>query len=214
MFVCLEGIDGAGKSTQAKLLTDYLNNAGFTAEMVCDPGTTKLGLAIRQLILDCDDPISPNAQMLLFSSARAELSNYIRKQRKSGKIIVCDRWLLSTLVYQSALNGVDARLITDIFSHTSVSPDMCVVLDLDPESADIRKKHETRKDRYERVTLSEKQMMRKAYIEFANEPACGKNIHVINADQPQHKVHEKILDLFFSVRSTLSAQMKGITCGL
>jgi dTMP kinase len=214
MFVCLEGIDGAGKSTQAKLLTDYLKNADFAAEMVCDPGTTKLGLAIRQLILDCDDPISPNAQMLLFSSARAELSNYIRKQRNSGKIIVCDRWLLSTLVYQSALNGVDAKLITDIFSQTSVSPDLCIVLDLDPESADNRKKHELRKDRYERVTLAEKQMMRRAYRDFANEPACGRHIYVINADQPQHKVHEKIMDLFFSVRSTLPTQLKGITCGL
>jgi len=212
MFVCLEGIDGAGKSTQARLLRDYLHAAGFAVELVCDPGTTKLGKAIRQLILDCDDPISPNSQMLLFSSARAELSQHIKKQRQAGKIVICDRWLLSTLVYQSSLNGVDAQLIMDIFCATSLSPDLCFLLDIDPASADERKSHETRKDRYERVTLKEKQMMRAAYKDFAEEPACGRSMHVINADRPQNKIQEDITSIFFDVRAVFNSQMKGITC--
>lgn len=210
MFVCFEGIDGAGKSTQAALLKDYLRDSGFDVEAVCDPGTTKLGKAIRQLVLDCDDPISPNAQMLLFSSARAELSEHIKTQLRAGKIILCDRWLLSTLVYQAHLNGVDPRLIADIFSQTSLSPDLCVVLDLDPESADSRKRHETRKDRFERVSLAQKKSMRMAYLNFANEAAAGRHVQIINADRPQHKVHEQIVDLFFTVKSVLTAQTRGI----
>lgn len=210
MFVCFEGIDGAGKSTQAALLKDYLRDSGFPVEAVCDPGTTKLGKAIRQLVLDCDDPISPNAQMLLFSSARAELSAYIKAQLIAGKIILCDRWLLSTLVYQSHLNGVDARLITDVFSQTSLPPDLCIVLDIDPQSADKRKQHETRKDRFERASLAQKKGMRAAYLNFANEPAAGRYVHVINADRPQHNVHSEIVDLFFTTRSVLASQLKGI----
>lgn len=214
MFVCFEGIDGAGKSTQAKLLKEYLEESDFNVELVFDPGTTKLGMAIRQLILDCDDPISPDAQMLLFSSARSELSQHIKKQRQQGKIIVCDRWLLSTLVYQSRLNGVDAKLVVDIFSQTSVSPDLCIVLDLPPEQAELRKQHEIRKDRYERVTLAQKQMMRNAYLEFCQEPAVGRHIHVLNANRPHHEVSAEIVDLFFSVKGLIAEQTRGIACQL
>ena len=213
MFVCFEGIDGAGKSTQVALLKDYLRDSEFSVEALCDPGTTKLGKAIRQLVLDCDDPISPNAQMLLFSSARAELSAYIKEQLRAGKIILCDRWLLSTLVYQAHLNKVDPRLITDIFSQTSLVPDLCVLLDIDPQSADRRKQHEARKDRFERVSLAQKNNMRAAYLNFANEPAAGRHVHIIDADRPQHRVSAQIADLFFTVRSVLSSQLRGIyTC--
>jgi dTMP kinase len=213
MFVCFEGIDGAGKSTQVGLLKNYLQESGFDVISVCDPGTTKLGKAIRQLVLECDDPISANAQMLLFSSARAELTEHIRDQLQRGKIILCDRWLLSTLVYQSHLNGVDPRLIADIFSQTSLVADLCVLLDIAPKSADARKQHETRKDRFERVSLAQKNEMRAAYLRFAVEPAAGRAIHIVNADRPQHQVSAEIVDLFFNVRQTLSSQLRGsYTC--
>lgn len=210
MFVCFEGIDGAGKSTQAALLAAYLKKTGLAVEAVADPGTTQLGKSVRQLILDRDDPISPNAQMLLFSAARAELSAYIKRKLGIGTTIICDRWLLSTLVYQAHLNGVDARLIVDIFSGTSVVPDLCVLLDLDPVAADERKRQETRKDRYERVSLAQKKNMRTAYLNFANESAAGRVVHIVDADRPWHRVHEHIIDLVNTTRSVTISQLQGV----
>jgi dTMP kinase len=193
MFICLEGIDGAGKSTQSRLLRDYLERAGYAVELVCDPGTTKLGKAIRQLILDCDDPISPVAQMLLFSSARAELSAYIQQKIAGGKIVICDRWILSTLVYQATLNHVSEDLVMRIFNATSTLPDLCILLDIDPTAADRRKAEELRKDRYERISLAEKLAMRDAYLAYADKQVCAKGIRVIAADAPQEVVHGSIV---------------------
>ncbi|NDC39451.1 MAG: dTMP kinase [Proteobacteria bacterium] len=157
MFVCLEGLDGAGKSTQARLLFEQLQQSGVDAELVADPGTTRIGKAIRQILLDNDAPISTAAQMLLFSAARAELSQYIRERLAAGVVVICDRWIMSTLVYQVTLNDVDEDLVMHIFDGTGIQPDLCILLDIDPAAADSRKIHETRKDRYERVDLHEKQ---------------------------------------------------------
>jgi dTMP kinase len=195
MFVCLEGIDGAGKSTQSRLLCDHLNANGIPAELVCDPGTTKLGLAIRQLVLDCDDPISPVAQMLLFSTARAELSAYIGEKIASGVVIICDRWILSTLVYQCSLNNVDKDLIMRIFSATSIAPDLCLLLDISPEVAEARKVNDARKDRYERSSLAEKTAMREAYLSYAKDGACAKRVAILNADEDQANVQENIREI-------------------
>lgn len=195
MFVCLEGIDGAGKSTQSKLLCEYFNANGVQAELVCDPGTTKLGLAIRQLILDCDDPISPSAQMLLFSSARAELSAYISEKIASGVVIICDRWILSTLVYQCSLNNVDKDLVLSIFRATSITPDLCILLDISPEAATARKINDERQDRYERSSLPEKAAMREAYLSYAKDNTCAKCVAILDADADQVSVQENIRGL-------------------
>jgi dTMP kinase len=196
MFVCLEGIDGAGKSTQSRLLLESLIAEGTPAELVCDPGTTKLGLAIRQLILDCDDPISPTAQMLLFSSARAELSVYIQQRISDGVVIICDRWILSTLVYQTTLNHVDESLVMQVFKKTSLLPELCFLLDIEPSDADHRKRFETRKDRYERSSLSAKRLMRQAYLNYAANNVCAKHVVIVSADAEQSAVHGRIKAAF------------------
>lgn len=206
MFICLEGIDGAGKSTQSRLLLAHFEQLGAPVELVCDPGTTKLGNAIRQLILECDDPISPAAQMLLFSSARAELSAYIKQRVGEGAVIICDRWILSTLVYQSELNQISKDLVLNIFDETSVTPDLCILLDINPATADIRKAGELRKDRYERVTLAEKLCMRAAYLRYAGNKQCAKNIVVLDASGSQDAVHGYIVEHVSKLYSGMEAQ--------
>lgn len=166
MFVCFEGIDGAGKSTQARLLYQRLKADGVPVEQVADPGTTKIGTAIRQILLHNDAPISREAQMLLFSAARAELASYIREKLAAGVTIICDRWLLSTLVYQGELNGIDPEFIVSVFNQTSkLSPDLCFVLDLSPEKSPERTG--PGRDRYERVDLETRRRMRDAYLQFS-----------------------------------------------
>jgi dTMP kinase len=180
------------------LLSDYFACQKRLVELVADPGTTKIGKAIRQILLDNDDPISERAQMLLFSAARAELSHYIQKKLSDAYSIVCDRWLLSTLVYQVALNDTDERLVYDIFDHTAIRPDICVLLDIDPEDADSRKQHETRKDRYERVTLAEKKMMRAAYLDYARRLAVTEPktiVAIVPAYGTVDEVNQRVLDV-------------------
>lgn len=198
MFICFEGIDGAGKSTQSRLLQQRLKKDGRDVELVADPGTTKIGTAIRQILLHNDAPISSAAQMLLFSAARAELSEYIQEALAEKRTIICDRWLLSTLVYQATINKMPIDLIIDIFEKTSNTwPDVCVLLDIDPAVADKRKAvaskgRPPKQDRYERVSLAEKQKMRAAYLEHAGKRPCVKNIMVLDALQDPADVHEKI----------------------
>lgn len=194
MFVCIEGIDGAGKSTQSRLLVDALNDAGHVAELVWDPGTTPLGKSIRELILTRNDPITPYAQMLLFSSARAELSAHIRDSLIAGKVVVCDRWILSTLVYQGTGNNIDLELIKTIFTATSVIPALCIVLDLAPETAETRRAPS--KDRYESRPISEKRKMRQAYLNYAQtEAICAEQTVILDANTPQELIQQQVFDL-------------------
>lgn len=190
MFVCFEGIDGAGKSTQAHMLYAALKDSGRNVELVRDPGTTRLGDAVRSLILECDVPISGKAQALLFSAARAELSAYIREKIADGALVICDRWLLSTLVYQTSISP---QLILDIFDATSIIPDICFLLDVHPEEADSRRPAAQRKDRYERADLSVKHARREAYCVHAATPQCAKKVIVLNAGEPEALIHEAVL---------------------
>ena len=197
MFICLEGIDGAGKTTQARMLAQKLRENGKEVELVADPGTTQIGTAIRQILLHNDAPISPAAQMLLFSAARAELAAYIAQRRLSGAIIVCDRWLLSTLVYQGEINNIKPELIEHIFQETSfLQPDICFLLDISPEAAGKRMGKPG--DRYERRCATEKERMRAAYLRHAHERPNAKTVRVILADQTPEETHEQIYGFVIS----------------
>jgi dTMP kinase len=199
MFVCFEGIDGAGKSTQARTLVQKLKSLNVAAELVADPGTTQIGTAIRQILLHNDAPISTAAQMLLFSAARAELAEYIRGRLADNVTVVCDRWLLSTLVYQSALNGVDTDFILSVFRQTSnLTPDLCVLLDLPPEQSATRTG--PGRDRYERVTDEVRRQTRAAYLKFSGcdyppdpaAPLCARQLCVVNAELPAEAIHDLV----------------------
>lgn len=193
MFVCFEGIDGAGKSTQAHMLYNTLIADGRSVELVRDPGTTRLGDAIRKLVLECDEPITAKAQALLFSAARAELSAYIDEKLEAGVTVICDRWLLSTLVYQLAISP---QLILSIFDGTSIVPDICFLLDLPPSAADQRRPAAQRKDRYERASLQEKTARREAYLRYSKIEQCAKHVVVIDATQSELDIQKRVVDSY------------------
>lgn len=189
MFVCFEGIDGAGKSTQANMLYEHLTEDGINVELVADPGTTRIGQAIREILLANDAPISPAAQMLLFSAARAELAEYI-KTKLADAVVICDRWLLSTLVYQGELNKISPDLIKTIFNGTTgLLPDLYFVLDLLPEEAKLRMGRPG--DRYERCCLRDRRRLRAAYLEHAQD-LNKDSVCVISANKSPEETHADI----------------------
>lgn len=200
MFICFEGIDGAGKSTQASMLYQRLKKEGVAVELVADPGTTKIGTAIRQILLDNDAPITPAAQMLLFSAARAELAAHIRDLLASGAVVICDRWVLSTLVYQCELNGQPRDLVLDIYNATAqITADICFLMDIDPELAATRMGRP--RDRYERSSLAEKQKLRQAYMHNATTTAAATETHLINAADDPHDTHATVYYKFCAART-------------
>lgn len=197
MFICFEGVDGAGKSTQARMLQQRLKASGRDAELVADPGTTPIGTAIRQILLHNDAPITAAAQMLLFSAARAELAEYIRQKLVAGVVVICDRWLLSTLVYQGEINGISSGLILDIFKTTSgVYPDVCFLLDLPPACAQARIGKPA--DRYERACQEDWQRVCAAYHRHARQGVAANFVQKLDATQDPDSIHADVYACFLA----------------
>lgn len=108
MLITFEGIDGSGKSTQARLLVDHLQAEGHAVMLVREPGGTPLSERIRSLLLDTTLQIDPFAELLLFSAARAQLvTEKIEPALEAGRVVVCDRFFDSTTAYQGAGRGVE-----------------------------------------------------------------------------------------------------------
>jgi len=112
VFVTLEGIDGAGKSTQARLLADAL---GPETLLLREPGGTDVGERLRELLKDGTLELSPRAELLLFCAARAELvERVIRPALEAGRDVVCDRFVDSTMAYQGGARGLDPELVENL----------------------------------------------------------------------------------------------------
>ena len=201
MFIVFEGIDGSGKTTQARMLRDKLFSEGYNVELVADPGTTPLGLALRQLLLNKDMPACPEAQMLMFSAARAELAAYMRPGLALKKVFICDRWLTSTLVYQGLLGGQDLELIRDIFvATTNLVPDLCFLLDLSSSVAGERvaARGGAAQDRFENESLARRTMMRDGYLQYSTNYPTGALVQLDATPAPE-AVHSQVMQVFNTV---------------
>ena len=137
MFITLEGPDGSGKSTQCKLLAEYLTTLGQSVLCTREPGGTEISQQIRQVIMDLKNKsMFPATEFLLFSSARAQLvRERIRPHLEAGGIVIADRYYDSSLAYQGYGHGLPLetiRAITD-FATDNLKPDLTLLLDIDAE---------------------------------------------------------------------------------
>jgi thymidylate kinase (EC 2.7.4.9) len=116
MFISLDGGDGVGKSTQVALLADWLCRLGYSVITCRDPGSTRLGEAIRSLLLDRHDlQMTPKAEMLLYMAARAQMvEEVIRPALVAGQTVLADRYLLANVVYQGYGAGLDVETLWQI----------------------------------------------------------------------------------------------------
>jgi dTMP kinase len=139
MFLSIEGGDGTGKSTQCRLLCEWLRQQGFDVVTCRDPGSTPLGESIRGLLLDRHDlHIHRRSEMLLYMAARTQLvEETIRPALEGGKTVVSDRYLLSNVVYQGYGGGLDAETLWEVgrVATDGLMPVLTVVLDLPADAA-------------------------------------------------------------------------------
>ena len=139
MFFSIDGGDGTGKSTQCELFCGWLRQLGHDVVACRDPGSTRLGEAVRELLLDRHDlDIHRRSEMLLYMAARAQLAEeVIRPATEQGKTVVSDRYLLANVVYQGYGGGLDVETLWEV-GHVSTGglmPDLTFVLDMPAEAA-------------------------------------------------------------------------------
>jgi dTMP kinase len=141
-FLVLDGPDGGGKSTQAARLSGWLRERGFDVIACRDPGGTELGNRLRSILMERDAvPIAMRAEMLLFMASRAQMvEEIIRPALATGHVVVCDRFLLSTIVYQGIAGGLEPAEVSAVGRAATggLLPDLTIVLDVPTETARAR----------------------------------------------------------------------------
>lgn len=139
MFFSIDGGDGTGKSTQVELFCDWLHGLGHDVVACRDPGSTRLGEAVRELLLDRHDlQIHRRSEMLLYMAARAQLAEeLIRPALANGKTVVADRYLLANVVYQGYGGGLDVETLWEVgrVATGGLMPDLTILLDMPAEAA-------------------------------------------------------------------------------
>ena len=175
MFISFEGIDGSGKSTQARGLAHALRARGHSVVEVREPGGTELAEAVRRLLLDPESEITPRAELLLFSAARADLvERVIRPALERNQIVIADRFFDSTTAYQGAGRGLADPEWLDAFHQfatAGLAPDRTYLLTLPPAVAAERTGARGERDRMEGAGLGFYRRVADGYAALARKHA-------------------------------------------
>lgn len=157
LFITTEGTDGSGKTTQIKLLEGYLKDKGFEVVVTREPGGTSIGEKIRSIILDPDNTeMSYITEMMLYASARAQLvGELIKPSLARGMVVICDRFIDSSYVYQGFGRNIDLEVIEKVNSIAldGIMPDVTLFFDIDPGIALARRIKSTGADRIEQEKM-------------------------------------------------------------
>jgi dTMP kinase len=194
-FITLEGIEGAGKSTQARRAAEWLRQRGLRVVETREPGGTPLAERIRQLVLEHgNEPLSAAAETLLMFAARAvHVDQVIRPALARGDWVVCDRFSDATRAYQGGGRGVDAALIENLAGavHPGLAPDCTLLMDLPVAQGLARAKARAAgSDRFEAETVAFFERVRARYLGLARaEPA---RVKVIDATAPLEDVARQV----------------------
>ena len=205
MFISLDGIDGAGKSTQIELLKSWLIERGHRVACFRDPGATKLGESIREILLHREDiPLAMTAEMLLYMASRAQLvDEQIKPALSDGQAVICDRFLLANVVYQGSAGGLNIDELWSIgrVATGGLAPDVTIVLDLDAEVA--RQRLGKSQDRLEKRGLKYFQAVRKGFLDQHSN--AGNRSFVANASLSIEQVQRSIRDFLEPLLSSFGS---------
>ena len=190
MFISLEGVDGSGKSTQARLLAQAL---GPETLLIREPGGTDAAERIRELLADPGLDVDPFAELLLFSAARADLvSRVIRPAVEAGRDIVADRFADSSVAYQGAARGLGTSHVLSLVDTVidGLWPDLTVLLRVDPEVGLGRSAGD---DRFEAEGVELQRAVAEGYEEIA--AIAGDRVVAIDASGSVEEVHARVMEV-------------------
>jgi dTMP kinase len=192
-FISLDGLDGTGKSTQCRLLAEWLRQRGRAVTVCRDPGGTPLGDQLRQIVLDHRQTMSPACEAFLFMASRSELmAQIIAPALARNEVVICDRFLLATVVYQGhagGLNPADLWRIGQVATGGRL-PDLTIVLDLPVDEALIRRGRAP--DRMEARSRGYHEAVRQGFLEeAARQPSMIKVVPAVDAVETiQQRIRE------------------------
>jgi dTMP kinase len=194
LFITFEGGEGCGKSTQSRLLLKKLEQRNIPVVLTHEPGGTALGTELRRALKrKLGSSISPQTELFLVAASRAQLvAELIRPALEEGKVVICDRFTHSTMVYQGYGRGLDFTAIQMVnnMATQNLNPDLIILLDISPEQGLARKR--SLKDRFELEDLSFHQRVWEGYLKMA--AAEPDRWLVIDASLPKRKIAERIWD--------------------
>ena len=194
LFITFEGGDGCGKTTQIKLLDEYLRSKGYQTLLTREPGSKGLGIKLREILLNYDGEVSPRAESFLFLADRAQhVDCIIKPALKEGVIVLCDRHTDSTVAYQGYGRGLDLEQIHNLNSIATngLKPDLTIVLDVDVETS--QKRVGVEKDRMESAGIEFFERVRKGFLEIAKQEP--ERVKVVDSTQTIEEIHKQILEL-------------------
>ncbi len=191
-FITLEGSEGSGKSTQSALILDYLKSKNLPVMLLREPGGVKISEKIREMLLDVHHKaMGDECETLLYMAARAQLVKEVLKPAlDKGQIVLCDRFLDSTIAYQGWGNGVDVDAIESMgkFAVGKIKPDLTLLFDIDPQQGLSRTN--AKKDRIELRSLQYHARVRQGYLALAKKEP--ERIKVIRVDAPKEEIFERV----------------------
>lgn len=198
LFIVFEGPEGAGKSTQARLLYKHLRNKGYDVILTREPGGTKVAEAVRKIILSPKMKIFPMTELLLYEAARAQhIEEVIKPSLQKNKIVISDRFADASVVYQGYARGLGTKFVEKLNKLVVCGylPDITFVLDILPEEG-LRRIKLNRKasfDRLEQENIKFHTKIREGYLNLAKK---RKNFYIINVG---NKSSQQVHSLIYSI---------------
>jgi dTMP kinase len=206
-FITVEGIEGAGKTTSIETLRTHLEQCGIRVVYTREPGGTRLGEVIRELLLSRDiSPMYHNTELLLMFAARAEhLLRVIEPALGQGEWVVCDRFTDATYAYQGGGRGISSDRIATLeqWVQGKLRPDLTLLLDLEVEVGLSRARRRSNEDRIEQETLGFFERVRRTYLSLAAQDP--ERIRIVDASHTQDRVGAElktIMDTFVAKHET------------
>jgi dTMP kinase len=211
LFITVEGGEGVGKSTNITLLKELLSDSGVDVVVTREPGGTRLGEEVRELLLqDRSEPVDSMAELLLLFAARAQhIREIIEPALAAGKLVLCDRFTDATYAYQSGGRGIDAETVKCLeeLVQDQLRPDYTLLLDA-PVSVGMARAHGRGKlDRFERETLDFFERVRASYLALASNN--GSRFRVVNAALSLEEVQQDVRAFGDEVISSWRARHAG-----
>ncbi len=199
-FITFEGIDGSGKSTQLRMLANFLKQRGCNILLTREPGGTPVGIRLRAALLDAQEEVDPLTELLVFAADRAQhVRRVLRPALESGQIVFSDRYADATTAYQGAGRGFKPELIAEIIELATegLKPDLTLLFDLSVDDSLTRTRRRINGqqpgDRLDGETAEFHARVRDAYLSIArSEP---ERVKIVETNQPVELTHERVKEI-------------------